>query len=190
MKRAKSHIIVQNDLGQALRVPEELIDIVVTNDLIVILLPSDELAIHYFIALIPHETVKRFNDGAEVQTLRYGIHTVLTLRTAVIIVGALENEAQTFRNKSDVGPFSPAEKEECYLPQTIIVGHVVHGIAPAIESRVQRFVAAFSAFDRFEALETGILGLTNSVIEIELCRKIPFPVVGMLTTNVIGVKSE
>ena len=42
----------------------------------------------------------------------------------------------------------------------------------------------------FEALKPGVLGLADSVVEVELGGKVPFAVVGVLTADVVSVEGE
>lgn len=70
------------------------------------------------------------------------------------------------------------------------MAHVVHGISPTVEGGVEGFCASGFTFDALQALETGVLRLANSIIEIELGREIPLAVVGMLAANVVGMKGE
>lgn len=132
-----THVVVEYDASETLWIPKELVDIVVANDLVVILFPADEFAIDDLVALVAHELVERFDDCLEVETLLYGLHAVLTLWTAVVIVGTLEDEAETFWNEANVSGFTPTEKIEGYLTETVVLAHVVHGVAPTVEGAVE-----------------------------------------------------
>ena len=70
--------------------------------------PPNELSINNFIALISHEAVYGLDDMGQVQTLRNWVGSVLTLGAAVVVVGAFENEAKTFRDETDVSGLTPA----------------------------------------------------------------------------------
>lgn len=52
-----------------------------------------KLAFDNLIALVPHEPVQWLNNGLEIEAFRYWIHPILTIRTSIIVVGALEDEA-------------------------------------------------------------------------------------------------
>jgi hypothetical protein len=150
-----------------------------------------KLAIHDFVPLVAHESVERFDDRVEVETLGYRLHPVLTLWTAVIVVCTFENEAETFWDEAHIASFPPAEQIERNLAETIVLAHVVHGISPAIESAVKRLCAfVLGSLDSFQTLKPGVLGMADGVIKIELSSEIPFAVVGMLTPDVISVQGE
>lgn len=102
-----------------------------------IFFPTDEFAIDDLIALITHELVERLDDGLKVEALLHRLHAILTLWTAVVIVGTLENEAKTLWNEADIAGFTPTEKIEGNLAKTVILAHAVHGIAPPVEGAVE-----------------------------------------------------
>jgi len=149
-------MIIEDDSAKPLRIPEELVDIVVTDNLVVILLFPDEFAIHYFISLIPNKPVQRLDDSMKVDALWDRINSTLTLGTPIVIVGALEYEAQALGDKAHIPSFAPAQKVKSNLPETIVLAHVVHGVAPPVEGRVKRLFSAGS-FNGLKALETGVL---------------------------------
>jgi hypothetical protein len=79
-KWINTDVIGEDDPGKAFRVPEELVDIVITNDVVMVLLPSHELAIDNLKALISYETVERLDDSPEIESLRDWIYALLALR--------------------------------------------------------------------------------------------------------------
>ena len=91
---ASAHLVRKDDTSNSFRVPEQLIHVIVTNDLVVIPFPPYKFPLHHLVALIPDESVERLDDRPQVEALRYWLHPVLALRRAVVVVGALEDEAQ------------------------------------------------------------------------------------------------
>jgi hypothetical protein len=57
-------LVVHNNPSNAFRVPEELIDIVVTYNLVVVFFPPDELAILDLVTLVTDEPVSGINDSS------------------------------------------------------------------------------------------------------------------------------
>ena len=110
-----------------------------------ITLPPYKLAVDRFITLVTNETVERLDDGAKVKTFWHRIDAVLTFRRAVIVVRAFENEAETLRNESDLGRLSPTEEIEGQLSHAVVLGHVVHGLAPTFESAGQGLFRVITA---------------------------------------------
>ena len=111
-------------------------------------LSAYKLAVHRFITLITNETVKRLDDGPKVETFWHGIDAVLAFGRAIIVVCAFENEAEALRNESDLGSLSPAEEIEGYLSHAVVLGHVVHRLAPAFQGAGQglfRLIATTAA---------------------------------------------
>lgn len=156
----------------------------------VLLLPH-KLSVDNLVALVSNKVVQRLDDGTEVDAFGYRVDAVLALRTPVVIVRAFEDEAHALGHETDVASFSPTQQVKGDLSQTIVLAHVVHGIPPAVESGVEGFRASgFPTFYALQALKPRILGLTNGVIEIELSSKVPLAVIGVLSTNVVGVDSE
>jgi hypothetical protein len=99
----------------------------------VVTLPPYKLAVHGFITLITNEAIERLDDGTKVKAFWDGIDAVLAFGGAVIVVRAFENEAETLGDESDLGSLSPAEEIEGYLSHAVVLGHVVHRLAPAFE---------------------------------------------------------
>jgi hypothetical protein len=132
----------------------------------VLFLPH-KLAINDLVPLIAHKPVERLDDRVEIETLRDRFHSVLALGTTVIVVCALENETECFRNEADIASFSPAKQVEGDLTETIVLAHVVHGISPTIKSTVQGLCAfILGALDGFQTLQPGVLCMANGVVQI------------------------
>ena len=72
-------LILHDDAVNSLGVPEKLVDVIVTDNLIMFLFLSYKLAIHHLITLIPHEPIQRFDHALKVETFGNGIYAVLTL---------------------------------------------------------------------------------------------------------------
>ena len=109
---ASAHLVRKDDTGNSFRVPEQLIHVIVTNDLVVIPFPPYKFPLHHLVALIPDESVERLDDRPQVEALRYWLHPVLALRRAVVVVGALEDEAQALGHESHLCRFAPTEQVE------------------------------------------------------------------------------
>lgn len=155
-------------------------------------LPSHELALDEFIALVPDETIQRFDDGPQVVALGQAVDVTLALGRAIVIVRALEDEAETLRNKANLSTLAPAQQIECNLPKAVILGHVVHCTPPAIHGVAEGLFgsgALVGTTPGSKAVESRILELSDDIVKIELGGKVPFTVVGLLSTDVVGVKS-
>jgi len=129
----------------------------------------------------------------QIQALGKWVGPVLTLGTTIVVVGALEDEAHALGHKTNIATLSPAHEEEGQLTKTIVVAHVVHGIPPAVQGTVQGFAACSlngAALDAPQPLKARVLCLPNGIVKIKLSGKIPFPIVCMLTADVISVERE
>lgn len=184
--------IVQDDLCKTFGVPEQLVDIVITNDFMMILFSSHELAVDHLVPLIAHEAIERLNGALEVKSFGYRVNPILAIRTSIVVVRALEDEAQALGREAHVSRLGPAQQPERNLPQAIVLAHVVHRIAPAIERAVERLGARrlYIALDTAQPLQTRVLRLSHSIIEVELRSKVPFAVVGMLTTDIVRMNGN
>ena len=170
-----------------------MVDVIIPDNLVMVAFPPNELSINNFIALISHEAVYGLDDMGQVQTLRNWVGSVLTLGAAVVVVGAFEDEAHALGHKTNITTLSPAQQVEGQLTKTVIVAHVVHGVPPTVQGAVQRLAACSldgATLDASQSLKTRILRLPNGVVKIELSGKVPFPIVCMLTTDVISVEGE
>lgn len=116
MENQNTYIIVENDLGQSFRVPKQLVDVVITDYLVMVLFLPDEFPIYNLISLITHEPVQRLDDSVQVQTFGYWFDPILTLGTSVIVIGAFEDEAESFWYETNVPRFTPAKQEQSNLP--------------------------------------------------------------------------
>ena len=193
-------LVGQDNSADALGVPEELIDIIVTDSLVVVLFSSQEFAVNDLVSLITQELVKRLDDGSEVQSFGDSVDSVLTFRRSVVIVGTLEDETQALGHKSNLSSFTPTKEVESHLSKSVILRHVVHGRPPSGGGRLERLLLSSSGLgldillstpgNGSDSSETGVVGCTDGIVEIELSGKVPFSVVGVFTTNVIGVEGK
>ena len=72
----------------------------------------------------------------------------------------------------------------------VVLGHVVHCLTPTFKGASQGFLrmAAVTAPLGAEALNTWVLSMTDSIIEIELGSQVPLAVICMQPPDVIRVK--
>ena len=126
-----AYVVVQHDPCDTLGVPEQLIDIIVTNDVGMILLIADKPSIDNLIFLIADEAVEGFNDGLEVKALFHRLDTTLALGGSITVVRALENEAQAFGYKANLGGLSPTKEVQSNLSHPVVMAHVFHSLSPS-----------------------------------------------------------
>jgi hypothetical protein len=86
------YLVAQRYPADTLGIPEQLVDVVVPNDLLMVPLPPQKDTVDDFIPLIPKKPVERPDDGPQVQAFGNGLDPVLALRTTVIVVSTLEDE--------------------------------------------------------------------------------------------------
>ena len=185
--------VTEHDPSNPFGVPKELVDVVISDNLVMVAFPSNEFSINNFIALISHEAVYGLDDMGQVQSLWHWVGSVLTLGAAVVVVGAFEDEAHALGHKTNITALPPAQQIEGQLTEAVIMAHVVHGVPPTVQGAVQRLAAwGFdgAALDTSQSLKTRVLRLANGVVKIELGGKVPFPIVCVLTANVISVEGE
>ena len=87
---------------------------------------------------------------------------------------------------------SPAKEIKGYLVHAVILGHVTYRLMPAFEGTCEGLlrVAVATTMLRVEVLETRILDMANSIVEVKLCGKVPLAIVCMLTTDIVGMEGE
>jgi hypothetical protein len=158
----------------------------------VITFSSYILAIHSLIALITNEAIKRFDDSAKVKAFRDGVDATLALGRTIIVIGTFEDEAEALGDESDLSRLSPTKEVKSYLTHAVILGHVVHCLTPAFEGTGEGFLrmTAAAATLRAEALETGVLGMADGIVKVKLGGKVPFAVVCVLATDIVGMKGK
>ena len=101
------HLVHEDNPGDTLWVPKELVDIIITNDVCVVSFPPDKVTIHHFVPLVANEAVQRFDYGPQVQAFENGFDCSLTLGGMVIVVCTLEDEAQALRHELEL--FRPVQ---------------------------------------------------------------------------------
>jgi len=122
----QTRLILENDTLNTLGVPEELVHVIVTNDLVVITLSADVLAVEDFVTLISAVVVQRSDYVVQVGELLNGLNLVLANRRVEVIVCTLEDETHQFRHETDLVGFTPAKKVESNLSNTVVLRHLVH----------------------------------------------------------------
>ena len=85
-------LVGQDNSADTLRVPEELIDIIVTDSLVVVLFSSQEFTVDDLVSLITQELVEWLDNSSEVQSFGDSVDSVLTFGRSVVIIGTLEDE--------------------------------------------------------------------------------------------------
>ena len=103
-----THLVVEDDASNALGVPEKLVDIVISDNLVVIPFSSNEFSVLDLVALVPNEAIERFDDVMKVQSFGSSFGPILAFGRSIIVVGALENEAHAFCHKPNISCFTPA----------------------------------------------------------------------------------
>ncbi|KAF9473083.1 hypothetical protein BDN70DRAFT_817746, partial [Pholiota conissans] len=72
-------IVIEDNSGDALNIPEQLVDIVMSDDVLMVLLSGHELPINDFIALVTNELAERLRHSLQIEAFRYGLDAILTL---------------------------------------------------------------------------------------------------------------
>jgi hypothetical protein len=108
---AKQTLVGKDDPLNTLGIPEELIDIVITNDVLVIFFPADIFAIHNFIALVSAVLIQRSDYLTKISAFLNRFNSLLTFRRVIVVVRTLENETQTFGHEPDLICLTPAEQK-------------------------------------------------------------------------------
>jgi hypothetical protein len=159
----------------------------------VVALAADELALDDLVALVTHVVVQRLDGRLKVHTLSHRLDLVLAVRAPVVVVRALEDEAHALGCEADIAGLAPTEEVERELPHAVVRRHVIHRVAPAVRRAIERRLAGRlgrSTTHALQPLKAGVLDLTNSIVEVELSRKVPSTVVRVGSANVVGVKSS
>ena len=187
-----THLVHEDNPGDTLRVPKELVDIIITNDVSVVSFPPDEATIHHFVPLVANEAVQRLDYRPQVQAFGNGLDSSLTLGGTVIVVCTLEDEAQALGHESDLRGFAPDEEVQSNLAQTIVLGHVVHCLSPAIHGHLQTLLVCVAVFPfrGLEPLQARILDVTDCVIEIQLGGEVPFSVICVFAAYVVCMQGQ
>ena len=108
-----------------LYLPEELVNIIISDNVLVTLFASHEFPVDDLITLVPDEPIKRF-DSSQAKPFGNRLHPALALWRPVIVVCTLENEAKTLGSEPHLRCFGPAEKVKRNLPKAVVLAHIVH----------------------------------------------------------------
>ncbi|KAG9099730.1 hypothetical protein FS749_000523 [Ceratobasidium sp. UAMH 11750] len=98
----QARFVARRDAGNAFRVPEQLVDAVVSDNILVVLLAANKLALLDLVPLVAQELVDRFNDGVEVESLWSPLGAVMAFGRAMVVAGALEDEAHALERKTKI----------------------------------------------------------------------------------------
>lgn len=202
-------LILQDDALDTFGVPEKLVHVIVTDNVIVVALPPDVLAIDDLVTLIAAVLVERCDDLFQVGTFFDRLGSVLAFRALVVVVRTFEDEAETLGHKSDLIGFTPAKEEESDLSDALVLGHSVHASLPSVLGSFETVVTLEFFESLFHVL--GILifrcGLScfprsavrlpelhvrkaDGVIKVEVSSKVPFSVVGVIPSDVVGMEGQ
>ena len=122
----EASFISQDDSFDTLRIPKQLVDIVVSNNIIVIFFSSNIFALENFVSLISDVQVNWSDDIVEIVTFLERLVARLTFGRTKIVVATFEDEAETFRNETDLICFTPTTQIQSELPCTIMLRHLIH----------------------------------------------------------------
>ena len=193
----EARLVGENDARDALGVPEELVDVVVTDDVLVVAFAADESTVDDLVALVSDEPVQGSDDRAEVEPFRDRLGAVLALGRPVVVVGALEDEAQALGHEPDLRRLAPTEEVQRELPDAVVRRHLEHGLLPPLPGRVERLdrrgrrrLDAGLAGGFAREPSDAVVGLADRVVEVELGGKVPLAVVGVLAADVVGVEGQ
>ena len=93
-----------------------MVDVVVTDNILMVLFSSYEFPINDFISLIMDKSVKRLCDRLQIQALGDRLDTILA-----------------FGGESNLSCLTPAKEIERYLSEPVVLAHVVHCLLPAVK---------------------------------------------------------
>ncbi|KAH3679223.1 hypothetical protein WICPIJ_008692 [Wickerhamomyces pijperi] len=140
-------------------VPEQLVDIIVTDNLVVVTFTLDVTAIDNFVDLGSDVSVQRSDDSVQVVTFRDWLDSLLTGWRIQVVQGTLEDETETFWSESDLVGFTPTQQVQSDMTDTFQWGQGVHLGLPLEVGRFQRVVTFQSVQGFF-----GVVGLLNDLL--------------------------
>ena len=204
-----SSFVLQDEAFDTFRIPEKLIHIIVPDHGVVVSFTANIFALKDLEALVSEVLVQRSDDLVQVCELFHRFHSILAFGRHQVVQGALVDEAETLGHETNLVGLSPAKQVESNLSDPIVLRHPIHARFPAVLCRFQA-VVAFQALQglslvlrvlvslllgcptslssssvRFSKLHVGE---TNGIIKIKVSCKIPASVIGIVTSNVIGVQ--
>ena len=114
-------LIFEGDALDTLGVPEELVHVIVTDNLVVVTLLSDVLALEDLVTLISAVLVQRCDGVVEESELLDRLDAVLASRRVEEVVRALVDEAENLRHVTDLVGLTPAEEVESNLADSVVL---------------------------------------------------------------------
>jgi hypothetical protein len=103
-------LILEYDTVDTLRVPEKLVTIVVTNNVLVVTLSANVHSVRNLVALISQILVQRGDNVVQEGELLDRLNKGLTSGGVEVIVRAFEDEAQALGHETNLVSFTPAKK--------------------------------------------------------------------------------
>ena len=199
-------LVLENDAVDTLGVPKELVAVIVTDNLLVISFATDVNTFVDLVTLIAAVAIQRGDDVVEEGELLNRFDHVLAGGRVQVVIGALEEEAQTLGHEADLVGLAPDQKIKGELSHTVMLRHPVHTSLPTEFSRLQRVVTLQLLKDfgfvlglvtlglLLGALQAALLALevgeTDGIIQIQMGSEIPLAVVCVVATNVIGMERK
>ncbi|EEQ37576.1 hypothetical protein CLUG_01699 [Clavispora lusitaniae ATCC 42720] len=101
--------VSEHNSRNTLWVPEQLINIIVTNNLIVVLFTLDKSSLVNFVYLRSQESVDRCDCSVQIVTLWDWFSSLLTLWRQQVVHSSLINVAKTFRSETHLVGLSPQQ---------------------------------------------------------------------------------
>src|SRR5690606_20557275 len=136
----QSRLVVHNDSLDTFGIPEKLIHIVITDNLVMILFASNVLSVLNLVALITTVLIQWSNYFVQVCSLSYWLDLLLAFWTVIVILGTLVDEAQQLRHETDLIGFTPAQKVQRDLANTLMLRHLVHLALPSVFGSLQSII--------------------------------------------------
>ncbi|KAH3665928.1 hypothetical protein OGAPHI_004117 [Ogataea philodendri] len=210
----KSSTVFHDNSGNTFWIPEKLVDVIVTDNAVVVLFTFHVTAINNFVDLSSDVTVERSDDSVQVVSFWNWVCSLSAGLRIQVVLSTLEDETQTLWSESDLVGFTPKQKPQSDLSDTLKRSHSIHLGLPSVVSGVQRVVTfqlgqgSFGVltvfFNGLSSLLRLLLGFSsfsgqfthgnvtesNLIVEIKLGSKVPFLVISRVTTNVVGVQGK
>ena len=159
----KLALILEYNTIDTFRVPEKLVAIVVTNNVLVVTLSANVHSVRNLVTLISHILVQRSDNVVQEGELLDRLNKGLASGRVEVIVRALENEAQALGHETNLVGFTPAKEIQSDLSNSIMLRHLVHTGLPAIlgglETVITLKILESFGFTRFGVLLLLLVGL-------------------------------
>ena len=114
-----------------------MIYVIISNSLVIVPFLAHKLTFDDFVSLVMNKPVQRFNDSIQVKTFWYVVSTVLTFGQMVVVIYALEDEAQALWHKLHLGHLTLMKEVECDLSKLVIRTHAVYCLTTELQSSIQ-----------------------------------------------------